>query len=75
MAKYGPLQEHLTRLAAPVRMSFSEIDRLVGGLPQSARTYREWWANHANNPQAKAWLGAGRHVESIDVGRETVEFA
>ncbi len=75
MAKYMPLQEHLTRLLPPVHMTFAEIDRLVGGLPRSARTYREWWANHANNPQAKAWLGAGRQVESVDLGRQTVEFS
>jgi hypothetical protein len=75
MAKYTPLQVHLSKLARPVHMSFTEIDHLVGGLPRSARSYREWWANHANNPQAKAWLGAGRQVESVDLGRETVEFS
>jgi hypothetical protein len=75
MAKYAPLQNHLSLIAPPVQMSFTEIDRLVGGLPQSARTYREWRANHANNTQAKAWLGAGRHVESVDLGRQTVEFS
>jgi hypothetical protein len=61
-----------TRIAA----SFSELDDVVGGLPPSARTDRTWWGNTVNQTrvQAHAWLGAGWHVDSVDLLAERVIF-
>jgi len=65
VAKYEPLAEHLAapgaRGQATVELSFSDIDAMVGGLPRSARQYREWWDNNSH-VQALAW-------RSADVGR------
>jgi hypothetical protein len=56
-------------------MSFEDLDRLVGGLPPSARTHRSWWGNAttASGGQTLAWLNAGYHVEQV--GSATVTFA
>ena len=79
VAKYDPLFEHLCRAGDDaVTMTFTEIDRLVGGLPKSARTHPAWWANHgpdSRHVQADAWMKAGRDVEAVDLNAETVRFS
>jgi hypothetical protein len=75
MGKYDPLSQHLSQATGPVTLTFAEIDRLVGGLPDSARNYREWWANTASNTRARAWLSAGRRVETVNLTAETVRFS
>lgn len=75
MAKYDPLRAVLAEREDRVELSFEEIDRLVGGLPTSARNHREWWANTHATPQARAWLTCGRRVEMVSFARERVRFA
>jgi len=72
--KYVALTQYLGTSHQSMQLSFDSIDRLVGGLPPSARRYREWWANHAGNRHSNGWLDAGRRVESVDLARETVRF-
>jgi hypothetical protein len=72
--KYVPLREHLAATRAPVEVSFADIDRLVGGLPPSARDHREWWANTHGHTHANAWLDAGMRVDSVNLGAEWVRF-
>ncbi len=57
-----------------VTMMFDELDSLVGGLPQSAKVHRAWWANeHAGrHVQAHAWLGAGFRVDDVELGSKVV---
>ena len=75
MGKYRPLQDHLASAAGPVRMSFEDIERLVGPLPKSARQHRPWWANtRENRSQARAWLNAGYVAGQVNLTAETVEF-
>ncbi|MDE3205371.1 MAG: hypothetical protein KGQ66_14285 [Acidobacteriota bacterium] len=64
------------RRDAVVEMSFAEMDRLVpGGLPLSARKQLGWWANSRTaQPQARAWLDAGRRADP-DFGAGVVRFA
>ena len=72
MGKYSPIAE-LLRPHDRLSVSLSKLDALVGGLPASARTHREWWSNHAGNPQARdGWLSAGHVFVSLDNG--LVEF-
>jgi hypothetical protein len=72
--KYVALTQFLAASHESMQLSFASIDQLVGGLPPSARRYREWWANHAGNRHSNGWLDAGRRVESVDLARETVRF-
>ena len=77
MAKYDPLREHLKRSSSePIEISFAEIDTMVGGLPESARTYRAWWENEVDghHVQARAWLDAGLKVDWVDFSSELVRF-
>jgi hypothetical protein len=55
--------------------SFVEVDRLVGGLPHSARRERTWWANTWRQPHAQSWLSAGFSVAAVDLNAATVTFA
>ena len=79
MAKYDPLFQFLCRAAdGPLELGFEEIGTLVGGLPATATKSRAWWSNDASGPQhaqARAWLNAGREVESVDVNRGVVRFS
>ncbi|KAA1426896.1 DUF7662 domain-containing protein [Nocardioides antri] len=74
--KYERLAAHLATLPADqvsVELTFAEVDRLVGGLPPSARTVRQWWANSSHG-QALAWREAGWHVDTVKFADRRVRF-
>jgi hypothetical protein len=74
--KYGPLRDHLaSRPGDRARMTFAEVEGLVGRLPDSAHRHRAWWGNNGSNVEAKAWLDAGWHVDSVNQARGEVVFA
>lgn len=76
--KYDPLRAFLEREMGPeVTFSFGDLEALVGPLPHSARDYRAWWGNErvGSHVQARAWLGAGFKVDSVDLARGLVRFA
>jgi len=76
VAKYDALTTWLQGQSGPVAASFSDIEEVVrGGLPDSARNFREWWANTRSNPQARAWMNAGRVVGSVNLTAEVVNFS
>jgi len=65
--KYSPLGDYLADCAgSQVRMTFPQVEELVGRLPDSAHQHRAWWGNNGANVTAKAWLNAGWHVESVN---------
>ena len=74
--KYAPLHRHLSNLdAREWSTTFREVERILDfHLPASARTYREWWANHGGNPQGKAWVDVGWKVEHVNLRTERVVF-
>jgi hypothetical protein len=78
LAKYDPLFRYLCTIGdEPVELTFDEIERLVGPLPQSATQHREWWSNEHGDTRhvpAKAWLNAGRQVDSVDRAGRRVRF-
>lgn len=74
MAKYDALRDHLTsRTGDTVNMTFAEVEEIVGPLPPTARSTRQWWANDSK-VQAKAWRAAGWHVGSTNLTAERVVF-
>lgn len=78
MSKYDTLRNHLDEAdRGSLSLSFAVIDEIVGGLPDSARRHRAWWANERNgrHVQAAAWLDAGRTVEAVDLGAASVRFS
>jgi hypothetical protein len=76
--KYDPLRARLLAAADRgqdvVELTFDEITQLVGGLPDSARALRPWWAN-SSHVQALAWRAAGFHVDQVYLDRGRVRFA
>ena len=75
MGRYDALRDYLASQAGDeVRMTFSEVEELVGGLPDSARVHRAWWANDSK-VEALAWRAAGWRVESVNQVAELVVFA
>jgi hypothetical protein len=74
--KYAPLREFLRRQSgAVVRMSFNEIERVIGAkLPPTAR-HRAWWSNNEQNSvMTKAWKDAGFESEDVDIKGRRVAF-
>lgn len=75
--KYIPLTTALREAASrdqqTVDMDFDEIASLVGGLPPTARSTRQWWANNSQT-QALAWREAGYHVDAVAFDRGRVRF-
>jgi hypothetical protein len=74
-AKYDRLRTFLEDCGddEPISLTFEELDGLVDGLPPSAGG-RTWWANttNATRVQAHAWLGAGRRVSEVRLGKAVV---
>lgn len=76
-SKYHPLYNHLHQSGQDeLTLSFSDIEAFLGErLPSSARAQRAWWGNRSQGAvQATAWMGAGYHVEDLDLESEQVTF-
>lgn len=78
MAKYDLLREHLERSRSPsLLLTFSQIDKIVGGLPVTAYQRDEWWANEdvqiTRHTQCKSWQRAGYTV-TVDRRAKTARF-
>lgn len=79
-SRYTPLAEYLYQLPANrsrVTLTFSEIERIIGGpLPASAHEYRAWWSNDTSRQaQAEQWLSAGWRTDEVDQTRGFVTFS
>jgi hypothetical protein len=76
MSKYEPLASFLKRASGRnVRLSFKEIEEILGFPLPASKQYPAWWSNSAtNNTMTKAWLSAGYKTEQVDVEDEKVTF-
>ena len=77
MSRYDPLRWYLAKVTADrhqVRLTFRDLEKIVGSLPDSARS-RPWWGNSARSPQATAWQAAGFVVDDVNLTAELVVFA
>ena len=81
-AQWKLLTEHLAGASGDVRLTWSELDAIVGGVPNSAVDhFPQWW--HGDRPNTRAWRTAGyeaieirpggsvRFVRSVSVPRVT----
>jgi hypothetical protein len=77
MSKYTALRARLRQdEGQQLELTFAEIERLVGGLPPTALTTRQWWGNNrSGHTQAAAWLDAGRQVIDVDFDNQRVTFS
>jgi hypothetical protein len=75
MGKYDALGFWLEgRDSNSVELSFGRISDIVGGLPPSAYSIRQWWANDSK-VQGRAVRAAGWHVDAVDLNAQRVTFA
>jgi hypothetical protein len=68
--KYSALTAMLLAAAkrgdAELTFRFDDLDgQIPGGLPPSARKYREWWSN-SGQPHSVAWRRAGWRVDAVN---------
>lgn len=71
---YSRLAQYLAPQSDPqIRLSFSEIEALVGELPKSATIHSAWWSNHAKNPQAR-WMDVGWKISEINQSGRQITF-
>lgn len=77
-SKYYPLFEHLHKCAQKeTTLTFSKIEAILDDtLPASAFNKKNWWSNRdsASALQAKAWVSAGYHIDSVELTQQTVTF-
>jgi len=79
-SKYTPLRDYLLRSGQfQVELSYADIDRLVEGLPDSAREGLAWWSDDGvavRHVQVRhGWRAAGYQIATIDLAHELVTFA
>ncbi len=76
MSRYDPLASYLRSEVAPtIRMTFHDIDRIVGGLPNAARKHRAWWSNSTGFTHARhGWLAAGWRASDVNMDEERLVF-
>jgi hypothetical protein len=76
MSKYEPLTTFLKHTSGrSLRLTFAEIENILGFPLPASKKYPAWWSNSAtNNTMTQAWLAAGYKTEQIDVAGEKVTF-
>jgi uncharacterized protein DUF6884/GIY-YIG catalytic domain-containing protein len=67
MAHWTALTDLLSRGDDSFRLTWPELERLVGGLPPSAAKHRAWWSG--DQPHVRGWRSAGYAVADLDRGR------
>lgn len=78
-SRYAPLREWLdAQEGAKVTADFAQLDRLVGGLPPTARRSTSYWSGSAASAPThtwkRAWEEAGFTVDSVSRSEEWVIF-
>ena len=76
MTKYANLGKYLElQNNSLVRMTFREVEAVIGcSLPRSSR-YPAWWSNNpSNNVMTKVWLEAGFKTEQVDIEGHKLVF-
>lgn len=66
MPKWAPLVERLKVGDGVVRLSWVELESLVGSLPSSASLHRAWWSG--NRPHVQSWESAGFALSEVALG-------
>jgi hypothetical protein len=74
-SSYSGLTDLLQRSAPPVRLTFVEIERLIGRpLPASARKHQAWWANSPSQVLGRTLMPIGWRTAGVDLAAQSVEF-
>jgi hypothetical protein len=76
MTKYAPLGDYLRKQrGSEVRMTFAQIERVIGEKLPASQNHRAWWSNNPwNNVMTKVWLDAGFVTEQVDIESRKLVF-
>lgn len=76
MSKYESFKKFLMVSAKDsLRMSFGEIEQVLGFPLPASKQYQAWWSNNpTNNVMTRAWLDAGYRTSNVDVEGERITF-
>ena len=71
MSKYEPLTHYLQQQSGNVKLTYDEIEKILGdSLPPSASEYEEWWTNDDDtHTQSISWKKANYRVSILDLGK------
>ena len=75
-SRYDPLASRLRSEMGPtIRMTFRDIDRIVGGLPNAAKKHRAWWSNSTAFTHARhGWLAVGWKASEVNMDEGHLVF-
>jgi hypothetical protein len=76
LSKYEPFGDYLNRQkAGKIRLSFSQIEKILGDKLPASKRYPAWWSNNTfNSVMTKIWLHAGWKSQEVDTENEEVSF-
>ena len=76
MAKYTKFADYLAKTKGDrIRLSFDEIEHIIGSQLPPSKQYAAWWSNNPwNSVMTKAWLSAGFKSADVDVRAKKVTF-
>jgi hypothetical protein len=77
MGKYEPLGQFLKKQKHnQIKMSFAEIEKIIGiKLPKSKASRAFWSNNPDNNVMTKEWIEAGFETQDVDVKHSHLVFS
>jgi hypothetical protein len=75
-SKYEVLAAHLrASRESQLQMTFSQVADLLGELPASAWSRREWWSNNESHTHARnGWLAAGWKTSKVHMPSKSLTF-
>lgn len=77
MGKYAPLGQFLKKQKRnTVKMSFSEIEKIIGFKLPKSKSNRAFWSNNPdNNVMTKEWIEAGFVTKDVDTQHGELVFS
>jgi outer membrane receptor for Fe3+-dicitrate len=76
VSKYEELAKYLEKQDSDlIRMTFQEVEEIIGPLPPTAYDHRAWWANSASQNHAmNGWMSVGWETSQVEMDKQELVF-